>query len=90
MRYEVGRVVTSVIPPRSTSAARGDPYIASPPISGQPVRAGVYLRKTLRPGDTLNGPALILEPQTTTFVSRDFRARVDANGTLVLTQEERV
>ncbi|AXI56420.1 methylhydantoinase [Sulfitobacter sp. JL08] len=59
-------------------------------ITGQPAKAGVYLRKTLRPGDTLNGPALILEPQTTTFVSRDFRARVDANGTLVLTQEERV
>ena len=58
-------------------------------ITGQPITASVYMRKTLRPGDTLNGPALILEPQTTTFVSRDFRASVDANDTLVLNREER-
>jgi len=58
-------------------------------LTGQSITASVYMRKTLRPGDTLNGPALILEPQTTTFVSRDFRASVDANGTLVLNREER-
>lgn len=46
--------------------------------------AAVYDRNGLRPGDRLAGPALIIEPQTTTFVSADFSARVDAAGNIWL------
>lgn len=50
------------------------------------VPAEVYLRNHLVPGARLTGPALIVEAQTTTFVSQDFSASVLANGTLVLTR----
>ena len=47
--------------------------------------AGVFDRANLDPGDTFDGPALIVEPQTTTFVSADFRAHIDARGNIWLT-----
>jgi len=43
-------------------------------------------RASLASGDQVTGPALITEPQTTTLVSRDFTAQVDAGGNLVLTR----
>ncbi|QGX96805.1 hydantoinase/oxoprolinase family protein [Roseovarius faecimaris] len=49
--------------------------------------ADIYDRATLRPGQSLQGPALIIEPQTTTYVSADFSATVDGDGTLILTAE---
>ena len=49
-------------------------------------QADVYTRSDLLPGTTLNGPALIVEPQTTTFVGADFSAAVDGLGNLVLTK----
>ncbi len=53
-------------------------------LTGDEVEAGVYKRSSLEPGDALSGPALILEPQTTTLVSADFTAVVDADGNLLL------
>ncbi|MGI3185271.1 hydantoinase/oxoprolinase family protein [Nioella aestuarii] len=53
-------------------------------VSGDWREAAVYNRDGLRPGDRLSGPALIIEPQTTTFVSADFSARVDAAGNIWL------
>ena len=41
-------------------------------------------RADLKPGDSIDGPALITESQTTTLVSDDFSAHVDALGNLVL------
>lgn len=52
--------------------------------------AAMYDRKRLGPGSTLHGPALIVEPQTTTFVSADFAAAVDGVGNLWLTRDEEV
>ncbi len=46
--------------------------------------AGLYNRAELRAGDFLEGPALITEPQTTTFVSADFDARMDEDGNIWL------
>jgi len=48
--------------------------------------ADIHDRERLRPGDHLNGPALVIEPQTTTFVSADFSARVDGGGNTWLTR----
>jgi len=54
-------------------------------VSGKVLDAAVFWRPDLTPGTTLAGPALIAEAQTTTLVSADFSATVDAAGNLVLT-----
>jgi N-methylhydantoinase A len=58
-------------------------------ISGKQIEAHVYDRESLNEGSTLSGPALIVEPQTTTYVSADFSAAVDGIGNLVLTRIEK-
>ena len=50
--------------------------------------AGLFDRAGLRPGDHIKGPALITEPQTTTFVSADFDATCDGAGNLWLSRVE--
>ncbi len=50
--------------------------------------AGVFNRGDLTPGAALKGPALIVEAQTTTFVSADFSATVDGQGNIWLTRQE--
>jgi N-methylhydantoinase A len=52
--------------------------------------AEIHIRDTLMPGDQLTGPALIVEPQTTTFVSADFSAHVDGGGNILLTRNQEV
>ena len=54
--------------------------------SGEATKAACYRRVNLVPGDTVRGPALIVEPQTTTFVSPRFDARVDSAGNIVMTR----
>jgi len=56
-------------------------------VTGAPLAAAFVMRDALRPGDVVAGPALIAEPQTTTFVGADFTATVDARGNLVLTRD---
>ncbi len=46
-----------------------------------------YWRPDLRPGAVLTGPALIVEPQTTTLVPAGFHATVDGGANLVLDRE---
>lgn len=53
-----------------------------------PRDAAVIDRAGLRPGQQVSGPALITEPQTTTFVAADFTMQVDARGNLILTRME--
>ncbi|MGI9355534.1 MAG: hypothetical protein ACR2PF_10300, partial [Rhizobiaceae bacterium] len=56
-------------------------------LDGVPKEAALVERADLQPGNMLDGPALITEPQTTTLVSSDFSAHVDPAGNLVLTQK---
>lgn len=44
----------------------------------------MHLRKDLAPGMHLNGPALVVEPQTTTLVPRGWHCRVTPDGHLFL------
>jgi N-methylhydantoinase A len=46
--------------------------------------AALYLRRDLSPGDRHAGPALVVEDQTTTVVTKAFDFHVDARGALVL------
>ena len=55
-------------------------------LTGARVTARVIDRARLLPGETVAGPALITEPQTTTLVSADFTATTDAQGNLRLTR----
>ncbi len=55
-------------------------------VAGEWRDAGTHDRGALRPGDYLDGPALIIEPQTTTFVSADFSAHIDGGSNIWLTR----
>ncbi|MDG1431014.1 MAG: hydantoinase/oxoprolinase family protein [Paracoccaceae bacterium] len=55
-------------------------------VTGKMREAGVFDRDALKPGDSVSGPALIIEPQTTTFVSADFSAHVDGGLNIWLTR----
>lgn len=57
-------------------------------VTGETVAAAVHAREVLAPGARVPGPALIVEPQTTTLVGRDFVAAVDGDGSLILTRVE--
>ena len=55
-------------------------------VTGEWRPAGLFSRDDLSPGDTIQGPALIVEAQTTTFVSADFSASIDGPGNIWLTR----
>ena len=81
--------VAQTVPPMDQSSQTRQPESRqSRPIlcdvTGATVPATVFYRSELVPGDHLSGPALIVEPQTTTLVSRDFAAQVDGAGNLLL------
>ncbi|WP_377190585.1 hydantoinase/oxoprolinase family protein [Ruegeria meonggei] len=57
-------------------------------VSGEWRPAQVFDRADLTAGATLTGPALIVEAQTTTFVSADFSADVDGQGNIWLTRHK--
>ena len=56
-------------------------------VTGEWRPAGLYNRDDLHPGDRVQGPALIVEAQTTTFVSADFSASIDGPGNIWLTRK---
>lgn len=58
-------------------------------VDGSRKQAAFVSRADLKLGDHISGPALISEPQTTTLVSVDFSAHVDAIGNLVLVQDRK-
>ena len=43
-----------------------------------------YHRDALQPGHSITGPALVIEPQTTSFVSSLFDASIDSAGNIVM------
>jgi N-methylhydantoinase A len=53
---------------------------------GRHITVPVFERTRLPPGAALTGPALIVEDDTTTYVSPSFDVRVDGGGALLLTQ----
>ncbi len=54
------------------------------PGSGTTVQAALYRRADFTPGARVQGPALIVETDTTTVVSPAFAATVDSFGTIVM------
>ncbi|MGB7307139.1 MAG: hydantoinase/oxoprolinase family protein, partial [Burkholderiaceae bacterium] len=52
------------------------------------VSASIYERENLQPGMGLAGPAVVVEPGTSTLISSSFDCRVDASRALVLNRKE--
>ena len=78
---------TGTRPEPRTAASQRDHQILCE-VTNSPRQAAIHDRHLLAPGATLDGPALIVEPQTTTYVSADFSAACDASGNLILTRKE--
>jgi len=58
--------------------------------TGRALREGaVYDRTRLGPGNAVSGPALIIDPESTTFLPPGFRARVDAYLNLIIRKAAR-
>ncbi len=75
--------------PRAAGTREVKPGLTRPitcDVTCMTVDAGLFQRSDLSPGDRLTGPALIVEPQTTTLVSSDFFADVLGDGSLSLTR----
>ena len=80
-------VSTAAAPLRAVAPTPGDeaPEPAgtreiADPGSGAFERVPVFLRADLTPGSFIEGPALIVEDETSTIVSADFDARIDGFG----------
>src|SRR5262245_21574101 len=70
-------------PPAHPAAPAGRRPVFDPE-SGQAVDVPLYWRPDLAPGDTLDGPAVIAEDETSTFLTARFRATINAIGCIVL------
>ena len=57
------------------------------PGSGQIIDIPLYWRPDLAPGDTIVGPAVITENETSTFVPKIFDARIAANGFIIVERD---
>jgi N-methylhydantoinase A len=67
-----------------TGARSGEAWSFS---RGEPLDFAIVERATLAAGETVPGPAIVLEPTATTYVDADFTARVDTSGSLFLRKE---
>jgi N-methylhydantoinase A len=56
------------------------------PATGGLTRIALHNRSELAPGSTIAGPALIVEDETTTMVTKSFTARIDTLGSVVMTR----
>ncbi|HTQ32980.1 MAG TPA: hydantoinase/oxoprolinase family protein [Stellaceae bacterium] len=56
------------------------------PETGEFIEVGIYERPALTPGATLQGPAVIVEDETSTVIGRNFDARIDAFGYIELSR----
>jgi N-methylhydantoinase A len=70
--------------PYSPQPARRRPVFD--PASAEFVEVAIHERRALAPGALVPGPAVIVEDETSTVVSRGFDARIDAFGYIELTR----
>ncbi len=70
--------------PHTPRPARSRPVLD--PETGEFVEVAIHERRDLLPGAAIPGPAVIVEDETSTVVSRLFDARIDAFGYIELTR----
>jgi len=72
-------------PAASVAAGKATPIGKTEMFSGgESHQAAIYDRAKLRPGETLGGPAIIIEANATTIVEPGWQARVDTYRNLIL------
>ena len=83
----------STVPSNPEPVGRADPLPAPSPIdhlrvpdfeTGEELDLPLFWRPDLEPGAAIDGPAIIIEDETSTFVTRRFSVRVAANRYLVV------
>jgi N-methylhydantoinase A len=83
----VGAPVAQCPPaPAGHAAEPADHVDVIDPPTGRLESIALYNRGALMPGSTIAGPALIVEDETTTLVTKTFTARIDAFGAVVMTR----
>jgi N-methylhydantoinase A len=83
-----GRKAATRLPKVARSDVRPTPIgtrTVVDPRTAKPVSAAIYVRADLQPGMTIEGPCLVVEPGTSTYVSPTFECGIDAGFALVLT-----
>ena len=58
------------------------------PARGEALPTAIVARDTLRPGTRVSGPAVIVEPETSTTVTSPFDAVMQDDGSLLLIRKE--
>jgi 5-oxoprolinase (ATP-hydrolysing) len=71
--------VDDVAPPRPNRYVRAW-------FEGIALDAGLYIREILKPGMSIDGPAIVAEANATTVIEPGWRARIDAQGDMILTR----
>ena len=79
------RLATVGAPAGHAAEPAGHVDVIDPP-TGRLESIALYNRGALMPGSTIAGPALIVEDETTTLVTKTFTARIDAFGAVVMTR----
>ena len=74
--------------PRKAKAIPNGKRSVFDPASGKKEAIAMFSRNNLAPGMRLAGPALVVEPQTTTLVPRGWSCSVSAMGHLILDRKE--
>jgi 5-oxoprolinase (ATP-hydrolysing) len=84
----IGRMVRIDEPERALSDPRELPALARHPVrlGGTTANTPFIDRATMRPGDAISGPAVIVEPVGTTIVDPGWRAQVTAHDHLLLSR----
>jgi N-methylhydantoinase A len=75
---------TSIEPAGSRDAQVAGSRAIFDPASGQIRDVPLHWRPDLVPGDAITGPAVIAENETSTFVPKNFDARIAANGFIIV------
>ncbi|MDZ7771413.1 MAG: hydantoinase B/oxoprolinase family protein [Balneolaceae bacterium] len=95
IEVESVRVAASGTPPEEESSPSPGRAAGPEPFTHRPVRFGgeehptpVHRRGELRPGQSLSGPALVLDPYSTVAVEPGWEARVAGDGTLKLERSQ--
>ena len=76
-------VAPPVLPPGFAAPAARRRKVFDPE-TAEFVEVAIYERPSLSPGATLQGPAVIVEDETSTVIGRNFDARIDAFGYIEL------
>jgi N-methylhydantoinase A len=73
-------------PPEPHTPQPGRSRPAFDPETGEFIEVAIHERRSLRPGALIPGPAIIVEDETSTVITRIFDAQIDALGYIKLTR----